>query len=575
MDGGRWMAVAPDGHTVAVVRKGRVELWAPLRRDQPVREIAGVDDVKKVAFIGTRGRLLLVTKKDAILVADGQSLQPVARRAALTAASAGGRFVATAHDAGVVRVLDIRTGERRPLHPGHRVTSLAFNPSDASQLAVGVRDAVGMAVAKLIDWRSGDGPRLTAGHRWLGDAEGRFNGDGGQILVTTGGQRPKVLDVDTQKRVPGATAQLGSAAGVRWLGPLVAGTAGNLVKLTDARVLGGHEFTVRSVAASPNGALIATGADDGSARIWDAQTGNHMLELRAGRAPITSVAFVPGGRFLVTGDAERAVRIWAVSTGRALPDGFEWDAEFTRDGSVLGVGFDGRIASLSPSGDRKLRKQGRVSSQGFRGEIAPEGRTVAFLEWRRRQQVIVRSIDGGKRHAFRADSFVLSADGERVLLLGSRRPRLADPAGDARTVRFGRFPSPVYVGAVSRDNSKVLLAGRLTQIFDVSEPDRPVTLKGRADSGAFSPDGGRVVTVGRDARVWDAATGDRVGVLEGHVGRALTAGYSPDGTKIVTGGADRAVRVSGTAGRSTRSASSRASAARSSRRSSTGRDSGC
>ena len=34
----------------------------------------------------------------------------------------------------------------------------------------------------------------------------------------------------------------------------------------------------------------------------------------------------------MTGDKEHAVRIWAVSTGRALPDGFESDAEFKRTG---------------------------------------------------------------------------------------------------------------------------------------------------------------------------------------------------------------------------------------------------
>jgi WD40 repeat protein len=263
-----------------------------------------------------------------------------------------------------------------------------------------------------------------------------------------------------------------------------------------------------------------------------------MLELRAGGAPVTAVAFSPSGRFLVTGDAKRAVRIWAVSTGRALPEGFDWDAEFDRDGSVLGAGYGG-IVSWSPSGDGKLRRRNRAGTQGYGADVAPEGRTVAFLEWRRRTRVVVRSIDGGTRQAFRADSFVLSDDGERVLLLGAR-PRLVDVTGNADTVRFGKFKR-LRSSAVSRDHRKVLLAGRL---FDVGDPRRPVELEGRAGhGGAFSPDARRVLTAGRDVRIWDTATGKRLGVLEDHVGGVVSARWSPDGTLIVTGGADRTVRI--------------------------------
>ena len=281
MDGGRWMAVAPSGRTVAVVRKGGVELWTPRRQNRPVRELVGASDVKKVAFIGTRGRLLLVTEKDAVLVADGRGVRRIAKRATLTAASAGGRYVATAHAGGVVRVLDLQTDETRPVQLGSRVTSLAFNPSDGRQLAAGVRDADGNGVRSM-DWPSGEGTRLKAGPRWLGDAEARFNGNGRQILITTGARRAQVLDVDTGERIAGAAAQLGSAAGVRWLGR---GWAAPPATWSSSRAPRCSAATSSPSAAWPpasDGALIATGADDGSVRVWDANTGNQMLELRAG-----------------------------------------------------------------------------------------------------------------------------------------------------------------------------------------------------------------------------------------------------------------------------------------------------
>ena len=540
VDDDRWIAIAPDGRTIAVARKGRVVLWTPRRQGRPVRALAGLNDVKKVAFIGAAGRLLLVTKKNAVLVADGGGIEGVAKRATFAAASAGGRYVATAHDGGVVRVLDLRTGQRTRLHPGRRVTSLAFNPSDSRQLAVGVLDAEGTGV-KLVDRLMGDGPRVGVdGH--LGAADGRFNANGRRILVT-GGWRPRVVDVRTRDDIRGKTRQLDSVTDVRWLGRWVAGASGNLVKLSGASVLGGHEFAVRSMAASPDGRLIATGADDGSARVWDPYTGNQLLELRVGGAPVTAVAFAPSGRFLVTGDAKRAVRIWDVSTGRPLPDAVAWGAGFGPDGSVLGVGLDGRIASWDPSGGRRRRTLGRVSGLSYGHQFAAEAGTVAFTDYGDGERLVVRSIDGAERHELRTDDmFVLSGDGERVLLLGARA-RLVDPAGEARAVRFAKA-GRVYSGAVSRDHRKVLLAGRRPQVFDVGDPERPVPLKVRADSGAFSPDGARVVTAGKDARVWDTATGKRIGdVLDGHVGRVSTVAFSPDGTKIVTGGVDRTIRI--------------------------------
>ena len=79
--------------------------------------------------------------------------------------------------------------------------------------------------------------------------------------------------------------------------------------------LKGHTGYVRSVAFSPDGARIATGSEDWSAKVWEAATGQELLTLKHDQA-VWSVAFSPDGQRLVTGmaGAGATAKIWFAAT---------------------------------------------------------------------------------------------------------------------------------------------------------------------------------------------------------------------------------------------------------------------
>ena len=115
-----------------------------------------------------------------------------------------------------------------------------------------------------------------------------------------------------------------------------------------------------SLAVSPDGARLATGHTNGSAKIWDASTGKLLLELRSHEDSVTSLAFAADAASLLTASLDKTARLWDLHSGREIarlagqtdsligvafaPDGRSF---FTRslDGTVGVWTIDGRPLS--------------------------------------------------------------------------------------------------------------------------------------------------------------------------------------------------------------------------------------
>ena len=76
---------------------------------------------------------------------------------------------------------------------------------------------------------------------------------------------------------------------------------------------------VKSVAISPDGRRIASGSRDFRVRVWDADTGAQLQELKVGdRYPAWAVAFSPNGKWIATGSGQRVLQIWDANTGEKI-----------------------------------------------------------------------------------------------------------------------------------------------------------------------------------------------------------------------------------------------------------------
>jgi hypothetical protein len=74
-----------------------------------------------------------------------------------------------------------------------------------------------------------------------------------------------------------------------------------------------HKCWIRCVTYSPDGALIATGSDDSSISIWDADDGSCLLgPFDCGVGAVLAIAFSPDGKVVISGNARSRATFFGI-----------------------------------------------------------------------------------------------------------------------------------------------------------------------------------------------------------------------------------------------------------------------
>ena len=269
-----------------------------------------------------------------------------------------------------------------------------------------------------------------------------------------------------------------------------------------------HGGAVWAVAFSPDGAWVATGSSDGSARVFDAATGVARARLDHGRA-VWAVAFSPDGAWVATGSSDGSARVFDAATGaeRARLDhrGTVESVAFSPDGAWVAAGSLGGSVRVfdAATGVERARLDHDVPVRAV--AFSPDGAWVA-----------TGSSDGSAR-VFDAAT-------------GAERARL-DHRGTVESVAFS--PDGAWVAAGSLGGS--------VRVFDAATGVERVRLNHGLSvwSVAFSPDGAWVAAGSLDgsARVFDAATGAERARLN-HGLSVWSVAFSPDGAWVATGSLD-------------------------------------
>ncbi len=88
----------------------------------------------------------------------------------------------------------------------------------------------------------------------------------------------------------------------------------------EQRRLKGHRREIDSLAFSPDGKTLATGAADSSIRLWNVSNGEVIFNLKADKPTVWCVTFSPDGKMLASAGTDRNLKIWNPDNGTILKE---------------------------------------------------------------------------------------------------------------------------------------------------------------------------------------------------------------------------------------------------------------
>jgi WD40 repeat protein len=547
---------SPDGARVATASGATVKVWdvesgRVLRTVElePVAQLAFAPDGRALAAGGMEGKVWLVSLADGTSRLLGEHPDWVSG----LEFAPDGRQLASSDRFGHVSLWELASGARRELEGHHaQVETLRF-VDDGRALVTVAHDGE----ARRFDTRSGAGLRLFALGAATPDVASAIAADGTRVVVASAGRvylwgqgSPGAREIDHHGGPVGSLLLLAD-------GRVVSAGDDTLVHVWahggDADVTQawrGHDRAIASLAASPDGATIASADVGGDIRVW--QEG--LVQLWRGHTrPVVRLAFSPDGRWLLSASDDGTVRLWpVVHRGRRIPiatsDVFR--VAFLAGGSELATTSRHGGVSLVDVADGSVRGLGPGDREAYDLAVLPGDRELVTGSW---DGELTRWHEDGSperiaREPAKIEDVAVSPDGLAVATASSGGDvHLYDVRSHRGQLLHHHDQGAVNVG-FSADGRYLASSGEdhLVVVRDLRNGHEQ-TLRGHEDvvqSVLFTPAAHTLVTGGYDGtvRIWDLDTGD-ARVLRGHTGRVRALALSPDGAWLASGSSDERILV--------------------------------
>ncbi|MBI5435328.1 MAG: WD40 repeat domain-containing protein [Planctomycetes bacterium] len=293
-----------------------------------------------------------------------------------------------------------------------------------------------------------------------------------------------------------------------------------------------HNFPVWAAAFSPDGERVAScsyerppGTVVGSVRVWNSRTGAEERTLEAGVKPLSSIEFGPDGKSLACGSWGFCVLVWDLAAGGeprafAMPDEGKYNA-------IDALAFSPDGASIAAASKDDTARVWRLADGALTASLRGHSNYVTAIRF---------SPDGATLATAASDETVRlwrAADGEPLEVLRGHTEGV-------RSLAFSRDGERLYSGA---NDGELREWDPTTRAYDWTVLETAAA----AYWSTFSNDGTRLYTCSFDGQVqvWSTATWEQLASFAAHpAGKSCHAlALSPDGATLYTASYDGAVGV--------------------------------
>ncbi|MFN2532177.1 MAG: WD40 repeat domain-containing protein, partial [Pyrinomonadaceae bacterium] len=320
-----------------------------------------------------------------------------------------------------------------------------------------------------------------------------------------------------------------------------------------------YESIVWSVAFSPDGRWLVSTHGDGAILVWDVWQRERIANLREHSGAVRGVTFSPDGKYVASASEDQSVIVWdraqgskeAVLMGHLTrvaavafsPDN-QWLASADQDGNIIRW----NLATHKPDLIIKPPESSPVKA-GYFVVISPDGRSIAtthgVYDSESGKPIMSLIGDWGIVYggAFTADGgLICVTDGGYVLVWDARTRQLIARQRWAET--------PIVTLSLSRDGQYVAAGDDLGSVrFGTLSPLHQLSVLGRHEarvkSVAFSPDAATIASSGDDKTIalWDVNRHRLITHIGTHTSPVYALAFSPDGRQLISGEHDRSVRM--------------------------------